>query len=145
MEGAVSRYGRRCTNPNWLEEAEVPSWQRPTFPWWFGKHGWDDSVFLEINFRQRDAACLLLMSSGAGSVVLWMLTEGVARIPSDPELSSDRPVPVHDRSLVYVRWSNEDALVHWTAQCIASLWIPWSRFVVGSSSACFGLCGVLLL
>jgi hypothetical protein len=38
---------------------------------WFGENARQNGVFLEMNFRQRDAACLLLMSSGAGSVVLW--------------------------------------------------------------------------
>jgi hypothetical protein len=58
-----------------------------------------DDVFLGMNVSQRDAACLLLMSRGAGSVVLWALTEGRALLPSDPELSSDRLVLVLDRSL----------------------------------------------
>jgi hypothetical protein len=72
----MSRCGRRCINPNWLEEAAMPSQQRPTFPGWFGKPRLQN-IFLEITFTQRDAACLLLMSSGADSVVLWVLTKGL--------------------------------------------------------------------
>jgi hypothetical protein len=63
-----------------------------------GLESWRQNyVFLDMSFSQRGAACLLPMSSGAGSVVLRVLTEGRARMPSVPELSSDRLVPVHDR------------------------------------------------
>jgi hypothetical protein len=92
-------------------------------------------VFLEMNSMQRDAACLPLMSSGASSVVLWVLTEEGTLLPLDPELSSDRLVPLHDRSWVYVRLSNEGTTIHWTAQCIAAVWIPLAadcrRIVMG--------------
>jgi hypothetical protein len=81
-------------------------------------------VFLEMNSMQRDAACLLLMSSGASSVVSWVLTEKGTLLPSEPACFSDDLVPVHDRSLVYVRLSNEGTTIHWTAHCTASLWIP---------------------
>jgi hypothetical protein len=40
--------GRRCTNPNWLEEAAVPSQQKPAFPGWFRKLGGRTMCVLEM-------------------------------------------------------------------------------------------------
>jgi hypothetical protein len=102
----------------------VPSQRGPAFSRWLGRQWRHTYLFLGMDFRQRNAACLLLMSRGAGSAVLWVLNEGRARIPSDQVLSSDRLAPVHDRSLVYVRWSNEDTTIHGTAHCIAPRRIP---------------------